>query len=814
MARRKIKHKGKPKERLVLWFNRIGIRDTDKVGGKNASLGEMYGSLSKSGVRIPNGFATTTKAYWHFLKNAGIHDEVKRLTQSIGKDKSKIPKNAGMIRKLIISAEFPEDLKQTIITAYNKLCDEYGPNTDVAVRSSATAEDLPKASFAGQQETYLNIRGEKALISAVKKCIASLFTNRAISYRMDQKIHSKRVALSVGIQKMVRSDLACSGVMFTVDTETGFKDVIFINAAYGLGEFVVQGVVNPDEYYVFKPTLDNYAPVFNKNLGEKREKLVYNLPGKKTQRKSPTKKVPVPENDRRRYVLNNNEILELARYAKIIEDHYSKKAGHWMPMDIEWAKDGKTGDLYIVQARPETVQSQKSRSRLEIYGLKQKGRVLLKGDSVGDKIGAGTARIIMNPRKSGSFETGDVIVTDMTDPDWEPLMKRAAALITERGGRTSHAAIVSRELGLPCIIGTNNATKVIRTGKPVTVDCSQGEEGYIYEGALRYDVRHVNIKKIPKTRTKIMMNVGLPESALEQSSIPNSGVGLARVEFIITSSIRIHPLALIDYPRLGDKNVKRKIESMTYGYSDKKQFFIDKLAEGIATIAAAFYPNDVIMRFSDFKTNEYAGLIGGSEYEPNEHNPMIGWRGASRYYSDKFRDAFELECKAVLKVRNEMGLKNLKVMVPFCRTVEEGKKVLSEMERNGLKRGKDGLEVYVMCEIPSNVVLADQFAEIFDGFSIGSNDLTQLTLGLDRDSALVSSLYDERNLAVKRLISQVIKTAKKHKKKIGICGQGPSDFPDFARFLVREGIDSISLNPDTVINTTLKIAQEERKMRK
>jgi len=795
---------------LVLWFSQIRMRDTARVGGKNASLGEMYSSLTHDGVRVPNGFATTTRAYWHFLKTAGIDREIAGLAAAIGKDKSRIPANAARIRKIITNARMPAELEASIVSAYSKLCREYGHNTDVAVRSSATAEDMPTASFAGQQETYLNVRGEKALLRAVKKCMASLFTNRAISYRMDQNIESKRVALSVGVQKMVRSDLASSGVMFTVDTETGFRDVVFINAAYGLGEFVVQGVVNPDEYYVFKPTLKGHSPIIKRNLGEKRNKLVYGTPGSA----KPTAKMPVPEKDRKRYVLNDKEILELARYAVEIEKHYSRQAGEWRPMDIEWAKDGKTGRLFIVQARPETVQSRKKKNMLELYTLKTKGRVLLKGDSVGGKIGAGTARIIMDPKRTTGFRDGDVIVTDMTDPDWEPLMKRAAAIVTERGGRTCHSAIVSRELGLPCVIGTNNATRVLKSGRPVTVDCSQGEEGYVYDGILNYDVRHVDVKGIPKTSTKIMMNVGMPESALEQASIPNSGVGLARQEFIITSSIRIHPLALINYGRIRDKKTKQTIDSMTYGYADKKQFFVDRLAEGLATIAAAFYPNDVIMRFSDFKSNEYAGLVGGHLYEPAESNPMLGWRGASRYYSDKFRQAFALECSAVKKVRNVMGLKNLKVMVPFCRTVEEGRKVLAEMKKNGLARGRDGLEVYVMCEIPSNVILADQFARIFDGFSIGSNDLTQLTLGLDRDSELVAPIYDERNEAIKRLISQVIRTAKKHKRKIGICGQAPSDFPDFARFLVREGIDSISLSPDTVISTTLKIAQEERRLKK
>ncbi|RLI96735.1 MAG: phosphoenolpyruvate synthase, partial [Candidatus Aenigmatarchaeota archaeon] len=1085
---------------------------------------------------------------------------------------------------------------------------------DVAVRSSANAEDMPTASFAGQQETYLNVRGREDLIKACKRCLASLFTERAMSYRIDEKIDSTRVALSVGVQKMVRSDIGASGVMFTVDTETGFRDVVFINAAYGLGEFVVQGAVNPDEYYVFKPTLDRFRPVLSRKLGEKRVKLVY-------AKSRPTKSEPVPEKDRKRFVLNEDEILELARYAKSIEEYYSRKAGKWRPMDIEWAKDGKTGELFIVQARPETVQSQRDANVMDVYVMKGKGRAILAGDSVGNKIGAGKAKIIMDPNKSGSFKDGDAIITDMTDPDWEPLMKRAGAIVTERGGRTCfsgdtivltdrgfmkikdipanenvlvpslnretlkiewkrviakmkrraelievspsvsgrmegnslrltrdhkmltfsgrkligkeiekiirddehvligrklpgalktsqreknlayfigglmtdgsiyksrthgevqfiqkptqakidfiehmcfcledifnkkfaivkkkpsngtirekdvignsnayrcygkdiattvlshktsiadalllndeefslnflggvvdgdgsvsgsrlniycssehllqsiviacmkigtvpqvttnrniwnvqivekvrditahskrlhfktgrkrigtrffsarqilgdiiehsnykgrirpyvnknlmldsdklknnvmpllhpkekeglerilhsdtsmhrvrmnrslgendvynitvegnhnyivftdrytpiivnncHAAIVSRELGIPCLIGTNNATRKIRDGQGVTVDCSRGEEGYVYDGILDFEQKKVNIKSIPRTRTKIMMNVGMPDSAFEQASIPNDGVGLAREEFIINSYIKVHPLALIDYGKIKDKKLKRRIDAITYGYRNKEQFFIDKLAEGVATIAAAFYPKDVIVRLSDFKSNEYAGLIGGGLYEPKEDNPMIGWRGASRYYSEKYRKAFALECKAMKKVREAMGLTNVKVMVPFCRTVEEGKKVIQEMEKNGLKQGKDGLEVYVMCEIPSNVVLADEFSKVFDGFSIGSNDLTQLTLGLDRDSELVSSIYDERNEAVKRLISQVIRTAKKNKRKIGICGQAPSDFPDFAQFLVKCGIDSISLNPDTVIKTTLKIAEEEKRLKK
>jgi pyruvate,water dikinase len=713
------------------------------------------------------------------------------------------------VRELIKTADFPDVLSSTIKNAYEHLCRQYGQLTDVAVRSSATAEDLPDASFAGQQETFLNIKGESQLMDACRKCFASLFTNRAISYRVDKGFDHFKVALSIGVQKMVRSDLACSGVIFTIDTESGFKDVVYLTAAYGLGETVVQGAVNPDNYYVFKPTLKlGKMPILSKKVGEKKIKMIYSEEGSAT-----TKNVAVPKNERKKYVLTDEEILTLSKWACIIEDHYSEKAKHHKPMDIEWAKDGRTNELFIVQARPETVQSQKNAAVLEQYILKEKGKVLVKGQSVGEKIGQGRVHIIKDVHNIAQFREGEVLVTDMTDPDWEPIMKKASAIVTNRGGRTCHAAIISRELGITCVVGTNNGTELLSKSKEVTVSCAEGEQGLVYDGILNYKVDIINLKKIPKTKTKIMMNLANPEMAFEKSFIPNQGVGLAREEFIITDYIKIHPLALLHFDKVEDSAVRDKINEITFNYKDKKQFFIDKLAEGISMIAAAFYPKEVIVRLSDFKSNEYSNLIGGKQFEPIENNPMIGWRGASRYYSEKYKEAFSLECIALRKVREDMGLHNVKVMIPFCRTIEEGKKVLHEMEKNGLKKGKNNLQVYVMCEIPSNVILADEFSKIFDGFSIGSNDLTQLTLGLDRDSELVSSIYDENNEAVKRLIKHVIDIAKKNKRKIGICGQAPSDFPEFAAFLVDCGIDSISLNPDTIIKTTLRIAEEEKKLK-
>jgi len=811
---------GKP---FILWFEEISIKDVPLVGGKNASLGEMFQKLKPSGINVPDGFAITAAAYLHFIEKAGLVDKIKEtLTGLDTHNIEDLQKRGAAVRALIRNAELPEDLTQEILDNYRRLSAQYGlKEVDVAVRSSATAEDLPDASFAGQQETYLNIRGEKKIIEACKNCFASLFTNRAISYREDKGFGHFDVYLSIAVQKMIRSDAAGSGVMFTLDTESGFRDVVLITAAYGLGENVVQGAVNPDEYYVFKPTLKmGKRPIVGKTMGSKELKMIYTGDGQAV------KNIPTTDEERNSYVLTDDEILLLADWACKIEEHYGK------PMDIEWAKDGDgkkvgTGQFFIVQARPETVHSQKDYSSVETYVLKEKyyeleakGRVICKGVAVGNKIGQGKAHIIASADNIVEFKPGEVLVTDMTDPDWEPIMKVAAAIVTNRGGRTCHAAIVSRELGIPCIIGTGNATEFIKDNQEITVDCSEGEIGYIYEGIIPFEVEHLDLKSLPQTKTKVMMNVGIPEKAFFQGQIPCDGVGLAREEFIINSHIGIHPLALINYEELKKQaannpeiaEIVKKIDEKTKGYPDKVSYFIEKLACGVGRIAAGFYPNDVIVRLSDFKTNEYANLIGGTLYEPSEHNPMIGWRGASRYYDEKFRPAFGLECKALLKARDEMGLTNIKVMIPFCRTPEEGKKVIEVMKEYGLVQGENGLEVYVMCEIPSNVILADEFAEIFDGFSIGSNDLTQLTLGLDRDSELVSHLYDERNEAVQRLVARVIKIAREKGRKIGICGQAPSDFPEFTEFLVKCGINSISLNPDVVVKTRLLIAKIEKEL--
>jgi len=797
--------------KFVLWFNELGIEDVPLVGGKNASLGEMYQNLSKKGVNVPNGFAVTSYAYRYFLEKAEIKKKIKSIIGNMNiNNVNSLAKAGSEIRNLIRNAKIPTEIEEQVFEAYKKLGKQYGKNTDVAVRSSATAEDLPDASFAGQQETYLNIRGEHALLDACKKCFASLFTNRAISYREDKKFDHFKIALSIGVQKMVRSDLGSSGVMFTIDTESGFKNAVLINASYGLGENIVQGAVNPDEFYIFKPTLQmGYNAIIQKKLGSKAMTMTYAREGN-----NPTKNEKTPLAEAEKFCITDKDALQLAKWGCIIEDWYSQKAGHLKPMDIEWAKDGRNGKLYIVQARPETVQSQKDKTKLEEYVLQQKGKILATGRSVGAKIGQGRAHVIKDVKDISKFKQGEVLITEMTDPDWEPIMKIASAIVTDKGGRTCHAAIISRELGIPCVVGTGDGTKKVPSSYKVTVSCAEGENGHVYDKILRYKINEVDLKSIPKTRTKIMMNIGNPEQAFELSFLPSAGVGLAREEFIINSYIRIHPKALINFDKLKDHKVKEEIRELTKGYKDKKQFFIDNLAFGIAMIGAAFYPNDVIVRMSDFKTNEYSNLIGGKEYEPKEENPMIGWRGASRYYKEGYRDGFALECIAMKKVREEIGLKNVKVMIPFCRTVEEGKKVLAEMAKYGLHRKKNGLEVYVMCEIPSNVILADEFSKIFDGFSIGSNDLTQLTLGLDRDSALVADIYDERNDAVKILIAQVIKAAKANHRKIGICGQAPSDYPEFAQFLVECGIDSISLNPDTVVKTTLKIAETEKKIRK
>ena len=792
---------------LILWFKELGIKDVPLVGGKNASLGEMYRKLTKKKVKIPNGFAVTAYAYHYLTESAEIKDDIKRALKGLDvHDIEDLQEKGHKVRQIILNAEFPEDLNKAIIKAYRKMESKYGKSCDTAVRSSATAEDLPDASFAGQQETFLNVRGDHALLDACKRCFASLFTDRAIAYREEKGYDHFSIGLSIAVQKMVRSDIGASGVMFSIDTESGFKDAVLINSAYGLGENVVQGAVNPDEFYVFKPTLkEGYKPILTKRLGAKKIKMIYSEGGSK----SPVKNIPVDKSERDKFSITDKEILKLAEWAIIIEEYYSKEAGYFKPMDMEWAKDGIDGKLYIVQARPETVQSQKDYSVLEDYRLLKKGKLLTKGAPVGSKMASGKASVILNPEQIKDFKKGDILVTDMTDPDWVPIMKIASAIVTNRGGRTCHAAIVSRELGIPCIVGTINATEVIKDKKKITVAC-EGESGNIYEGALKFRIKRTSLKNLKKPKTKIMMNLGNPDLAFESSFIPNDGVGLARLEFIINEYIKIHPLALLNYKKLTDKNVIAKIDKLTEGYQNKAEFFVDKLAMGVATIAAAFYPKPVIVRLSDFKSNEYANLIGGTEYEPHEENPMIGWRGASRYYDPKYRNAFALECRAMRKVREEMGLTNLKLMIPFCRTVEEGKKVQEEMKKHGLVRGKKGLKLSVMCEIPSNVILGEQFSEIFDGFSIGSNDLTQLTLGVDRDSELVRHVFDERNDAVKEMVKTIIKIGKKKNRKVGICGQAPSDYPEFARFLAKEGIDSMSLNPDTVIKTMVDLTTKRK----
>jgi pyruvate,water dikinase len=785
-------------------FSDITIEDIPTVGGKTASLGEMFRELAPQGVKVPDGFAITAAAYRYFLREGGLDKRIDKLLEGLDtRDIDALRKCGSAIREEILATALPTDLETEIVGAYDEL--RLSSKTfDVAVRSSATAEDLPDASFAGAQQTFLNVEGYSALLEACRRCFASLFTDRAISYRVDKGFDHHKVALSIAVQRMVRADLGASGVMFTIDTETGFRDVVLVDAAYGLGENVVQGSVNPDEYYVFKPTLKTgFRPILQKTMGSKEFKLVYETGG------TMVKNVPVPSADRQRFVMSDDEILGLARWACLIEEHYSKVKGRPTPMDIEWAKDGNTGELFIVQARPETVESRKDRDVLETYRLKKRGRVLITGRSVGSKIATGPVRVIKNADHLREFQEGEVLVTDKTDPDWEPIMKKAAAIVTNRGGRTCHAAIVSRELGLAAVVGTERGTELLEDGQVVTVSCAEGDVGFVYEDKLPFEVERTNTRNLARPRTKVMMNVGNPQEAFGFSFIPNDGVGLAREEFIVSNYVKVHPLALIDYGKIDNAETKATIDKLTVGYDDKPQFFVDKLAQGVAMIAAAFYPKDVIVRLSDFKTNEYADLIGGRAYEPTEENPMLGFRGASRYYNPRYQAGFALECRAMKRVRDEMGLKNVKLMVPFCRTVEEGRKVIAEMTKNGLQRGEDGLEIYVMCEIPSNVILAEEFAEIFDGFSIGSNDLTQLILGVDRDSEIVADIFDERNPAVKKMIADVIAVCRKKNRKIGICGQAPSDYPEFAQFLVEQRIDSISLNPDTVLKTTLAILEKE-----
>ena len=798
-----------PKDQaLILWFEEVGIEDIPLVGGKNASLGEVILQLKPKGVNVPNGFATTAYAFRHFIEKAGLEAKLRDLFADLDvEDMHNLRDRGRQARALVLNTSFPNDLHLAIAMSYQKLCDcdKCGKDSDVAVRSSATAEDLPDASFAGQQETYLNVYGANEVVEACHRCFASLFTDRAISYRTINGFDHFDVALSVGVQKMVRSDLASSGVMFSIDTETGFKNAALITAAYGLGENVVQGAVNPDEYFVFKPTLkQGFRPILEKRLGTKEIKMVYDLGGGKL-----TKNIPVSASERGKFAISDDEILKLAEWACIIEDHYSEVRGKLSPMDIEWAKDGRTGELFIVQARPETVQSQKSGNILKNYKLHGSSEVLITGRAVGEMIGQGKANVILEAHQIEDFQAGEVLVTNKTDPDWEPIMKKASAIVTNQGGRTCHAAIIAREMGIPAIVGCGDATSMIKTGQEVTISCAEGEEGKVYQGLVPFEIVETSLDNLPKLSTKILMNVGNPEEAFGLSSIPCDGVGLARMEFIIANHIKTHPLALIHFDTLEDKAAKWEISQLTARYENKTDFFVDKLAHGIGTIAAAFYPKPVIVRMSDFKTNEYANLLGGRAFEPNEENPMLGWRGASRYYDPKYRAAYGLECQALKRVRDDMGLTNVIPMIPFCRTPDEGRKVLAEMEKHGLKRGENGLEVYVMCEIPSNVILADEFSQVFDGFSIGSNDLTQLTLGLDRDSSLVAHIFDERNEAVKSMIHMMIQRAKANNRKIGICGQAPSDYPEFAKFLVQEGIDSISLNPDSVLKTMLELANVE-----
>ncbi len=789
----------------IRWFSDLRSKDVPVVGGKNSSLGEMVCTLKKEGIYVPDGFATTSKAYWMFLDNNKIRDKIHALLEDLHKGRKSLSVVGKSIRKLFLNSEFPEEIADEIKVAYQELSKRYKvKNVDVAVRSSATAEDLPEASFAGQQDTYLNVKGEKSLIEACRKCYASLFTNRAITYREEKGFEHMDVALSIGVQKMIRSDKASAGVMFSIDTETGFPDTVVINGAWGLGENVVQGSITPDEWVVFKPLLHkrNRTPIIEKSMGSKIKKMIYNTSGKKAVRN-----VRTTSQERQSFVLNDQEVLQLARWAVIIEKHYGK------PMDMEWAKDGRKGRLYIVQARPETVQSRKEASSLKKYTLKEKGKKLVTGLAIGEAIATGKVCLIMNPEDIEQFKDGSILVTEMTDPDWVPIMKRSGGIITDHGGRTCHAAIVSRELGIPAVVGTGTATKILKDRQPITLSCAEGDKAYIYDGILKFEQTEVSLD-VPKTKTQIMLNIASPGAAMSWWRLPTEGVGLARMEFIINNIIKIHPMALIHFDSLKDKETKKQIREMTKNYEKKTEYFVDLLTRGIAKIAATQYPHPVIVRMSDFKTNEYANLIGGKQFEPEESNPMIGWRGASRYYAEGYREGFELECQAIKRVRQEIGLQNVLIMIPFCRTLQEADRVMKILAQNGLRRGLNGLEVYVMCEIPSNVIQADQFAKRFDGFSIGSNDLTQLALGVDRDSSQLAELFDERNETVKRLIRSVIKEAHKAGKKVGICGQGPSDYPDFAAFLVEEGIDSISLNPDSVIGVKKYIAKVEQRLKR
>jgi len=785
------------KLKYILWYRQINSKDGILVGGKNASLGEMFSVLTKQGVNIPDGFALTSKAFWYFLKSNKIDKEIKEIFSKFNpKSINSLIKTGKQVRGLILNAEIPKDLKKKIIRSYTKLSKKYKQdNVDVAVRSSATAEDLATASFAGQMETFLNVRGEEMLFKAVKGCIASLFTDRAIAYREEKGFDHLKIALSVGVQKMIRSDLGSSGVIFTLDTETGFENVVSISSIWGIGELIVKGKITPDEFYVFKPTLKKgFKSIILKNLGRKNRKYIY-------AKESGLKEVKVNDRDQLKFSLTEKEILTLAKWSCKIEEHYGKH------QDIEWAKDGKTGELFIVQSRPETVHAPNKGRTFQEYNIKSKEAPILSGIAVGDKIGIGKVRVISNVSKINQFKEGEVLVTKMTDPDWVPIMRLASAIITDEGGKTAHAAIVSRELGVPAIVGTQKATKILKTGQTVTVDCTQGLKGRIFKGEIPFEVKEYDLKKVPKLKTKIMLNIGAPETAFKSSFLPVKGVGLAREEFIIAEKIRVHPLALYNFKDLKDQKLKKKINDITVEHKDKREYFIKELAEGIAQIGAAFYPDEVIVRFSDFKTNEYRNLIGGELYEDEEANPMIGFRGASRYIDEQFQPAFKMECQAIRRVREVFGLDNVTVMIPFCRTVEEGKQVISLMKKFGLP--KNQLKVYVMCEIPSNVTMVEKFLEIFDGMSIGSNDLTQLSLGIDRDNARIAHMTNEMDPTITKMITKVIKACQKKNKYCGICGQAPSDIPEFAEFLQKQGIESMSLNADTIIKTILNLSGKE-----
>ncbi len=794
----------------IRWFEELGIGDVPLVGGKNASLGEMYRELTPMGVKVPNGFAVTAEAYRDLLTAAGAWDELRAALDGLDPaDVDDLARRGARARAIVYGAPLPDAMQQQILDAYHRLQAQYGEDMSVAVRSSATAEDLPNASFAGQQETYLNISGDAHLLDACRRCFASLFTDRAIHYRIDNGFDHFKVGLSIGIMKMVRSDLAASGVMFSLDTETGFRDVVFITGAWGLGENVVQGAVEPDEFYVHKPTFEQgHRAVLRRHLGSKKIKMVYATGGGREM----TRNVPVPEPDRMRYCISDEDVFTLADYAIKVERHYSEKAGQDRPMDMEWAKDGLDGELYMVQARPETVESQKQGNVLQQYHLREEGEILARGYAIGTRIAVGRARHIADVAHLNEFQHGEVLVADTTTPDWEPVMKTAAAIVTNRGGRTCHAAIVARELGIPAVVGCDNATETVPAGEMVTVSCAAGDEGRVYRGALQYEVIETDLSDLPRPKTKIMINLGNPDLAFATSFLPNDGVGLARLEFIINEYIKAHPMALLHPDKVRDPATRQVLETLITGYGDGADYFVRRLSEGVGTIAAAFWPRPVVVRMSDFKSNEYASLLGGVDFEPQEANPMIGFRGAARYTHPAYADGFGLECAAMKRVRDDMGLTNVKLMIPFCRRVDEGRRVLEAMARHGLARGDNGLEVYVMCEIPNNVVLIDDFARLFDGFSIGSNDLTQLTLGVDRDSEIVSFDFDERDPGVKEMIRLAVEGARRNGRHSGLCGQAPSDYPEMAEYLVEIGIDSMSLNPDTVLATTRHVLEVEARL--